>query len=189
MLEFWVPFATIFLTPYATDEYQYDALSRKCMSSDFFLAHIVHTIQISCYGRVEYLKQHFDSINGQLFISRQNIYAFWEWNNHNITNLTKTLFIAIFSTVAVLFGIYVCWIPQISAECQSKIIDVTKLYLFVFYIGFFVLLHFICDWIDSFSFFLFLWVQPVFSSYNELISFNSGCFCHFYHWHCKWYYK
>lgn len=28
------------------------------------------------------------------------------------------------STVAVLFGIYVCWIPQINAECQSKIIDV-----------------------------------------------------------------
>lgn len=32
----------------------------------------------------------------------------------------------LFSTVTVLFGIYVCWIPQINAECQSKILNVTK---------------------------------------------------------------
>lgn len=29
-------------------------------------------------------------------------------------------FLPSYLTVAVLFGIYVCWIPQISAECQSK---------------------------------------------------------------------
>lgn len=33
----------------------------------------------------------------------------------------------LFSTVTVLFGIYVCWIPQINAECQSKILNVTKI--------------------------------------------------------------
>lgn len=45
-----------------------------------------------------------------------------------LTNkLTKKRFLLLFSLyLTVLFGIYVCWIPQINAECQSKIIDVCQ---------------------------------------------------------------